>query len=71
MISQRGAACSWQYDVVGGIVQLEGMEGNSDQLASKSGKIADAEYNIDVVILAKNEIADSADRLALVVDHRF
>ena len=47
------------------------MEGNSDELASKSGKVADAEHNVNVVILAKNEIADSADRLALVVDHRF
>src|ERR1700722_20389433 len=47
---QRGAVCSWQYDVVGGIVQFEGMEGNGDELASKSGKVAEVEHSVDVVI---------------------
>ena len=68
---QRGTACSWQHDIVGGIVQLQGMEGNSDEFASKSGKVADFEHNVDVVVFAKNEIADSADCFALIVDNRF
>jgi hypothetical protein len=31
--------------------------------------MADLAHGVDVAILAKNEVADSSDHLALVVDH--
>jgi len=46
-----------------GIVQFEATERNGDEVASQSGKIADGKDNVDVAILAKNEIIDSSDRL--------
>src|ERR1700733_6779223 len=67
---QCRATCSRQYNVAGGIVQFEAVEGNGDELAGKSGKIADGKNNENAAILAKNEIVDPPDRNVFVVDHR-
>jgi hypothetical protein len=40
-------------------------------VATKSGKISDGKDNVNVAILANNEIIDSPDRLVFLVDHRF
>ena len=66
---QRHAIGSRQHNIAGGIIQLEALEGNGDEFAGKSGKIADGKDNVDIAVLAKNEIIDSSDLLALVVDH--
>src|ERR1700676_5155081 len=39
-------------------------------MAANSGEIADGKDDVDVAVLAKDEITDSSDRLVLVVDHR-
>lgn len=56
--------------MAGGIVQFEATEGNGDELAGKSGKIADGKNNENAAILAKNEIVDPPDRIVFVVYHR-
>src|SRR3982074_3140477 len=66
---QRPAAGSRQDGVAGRIVQLEVTEWNGDELAAKSGKIADCKDNVNVAVLAEDEIVNSPDRLVLVVDH--
>ncbi len=44
------------------------MEGNGDKVAAQPDNVADGKYNVDVTILAKNEIVESPKLLVLVVD---
>ena len=54
-----------KYYVAGRIVQLKVIEGNGDEFAAQSGKVADGKNDIVIAILAENEIIDSPDCLAL------
>src|ERR1700719_415114 len=45
------------------------MEGNGDEFAIQPGKITHGKDNIIIAILAENEIIDSPDLIALVVDY--
>ena len=60
---ERRATCPRQYNVARGIVQFEAAEGNGDELAGQSGKIADGKNNENAAIIPKNEIGDPPDRI--------
>lgn len=63
-------AGAWKHDVPAWIVELEATEGYRDEMTTGANEIADREDGVDVAVLAKDEVADSSDHLALVADHR-
>jgi hypothetical protein len=68
---ERRTTCSRQHNIAAGIVQFQATEGDGDEMVANSGKIADGKDDVDIAILAENEIVDSSDRFVFVVDHGF